>query len=174
MGGQRERHRSRSFFPEQQFSNTLMSFVQPLVVGFPAAPAVSDLLRQEAVVVAVVLAYHHRQLRRQVFIDDQLNVGRLIEQYPTAPRAANQLALGFHQHGNHVAAASAFGRCAVQILCPEFEHGVDVLNQSKAPRSSAPAGLTGRPNYQASCKPRDAARFWPGLAGAHDAIQAGA
>ncbi len=51
----------------------------------------------------------HRQLWGQVLVDDQLNVSRLIEQHPTAARTAYQLALGFHQHGNHVAAARAFG-----------------------------------------------------------------
>lgn len=159
IDGQRESHQSRCLGHEQQTRNALMSFMQPLVIGFSAAPAVADLLRQEAVVVAVVLAHYHRQLRRQVFIDDQLDVGRFIKQYPTAPCAANQLALGLYQHGNHVAAACTFRCCAVQILSPEFEHGVDVLNQSKAPRSSALAGLSGRPSYQAFCRPKGGVRF---------------
>lgn len=169
-----EWYRGSRSLPHQQASNAQVRVVQTLVVGVTTAAAVGVLLRQETVVVAVVFTHHHRQLRRQVFIDDQLNVGRLIEQDPTTPCTAYQLALGFHQHGNHVATASAFRRCAVQILCPQLKHGVDVLNQSKAPRSFAPAGLTDRPSFQAFCTPKDAARFLPGLAGAHDAIQAGA
>ena len=68
----RRRYGSRCFFPEQQFCDALMSLVQALIVGVAATAAVGVLLRQKAVVVAVMLTHHQRQLRWQMLIDDQL------------------------------------------------------------------------------------------------------
>lgn len=76
--------------------------MQPVVVGLPTATAVGYFLMQETVAVAVMLTHDQRKLGCQVLVDDQLDVGRLIQQHSAAPRAAYQLALVLHQHGDHV------------------------------------------------------------------------
>lgn len=55
--------------------------------------------------IAVVFAYDKRQLLRQMFLHNQLDICLLVQQHTAAASPSYQLTLALHQHRNHVAAA---------------------------------------------------------------------
>lgn len=84
-----------------------MGLVQALVVSFPTAPAVRDLLTEQALLIAIVLPDNDPKLRCEMLVHDQLDIGGFVQQHPTTPRPSDQLALTLDQQGQHATTTRA-------------------------------------------------------------------
>lgn len=108
-----------------------MGLVQALIVRLSTAPAIRHFLLEQAVLVAVVLFHKDVQLGFQVLVHDDLDVRRLIKQYPTSSGTSDQISTAVHEQPEHATTTrtTTVNIQRVQFLRPQLQHLINVLDQ---------------------------------------------